>query len=78
MWLKQIGNGRLYNPVEDGGEGGPFEALLAVESGLNFTRFKAGEGHDMITCSKPSWLLVKGGLEGSGQRQKSWEEASGG
>lgn len=36
MWLKQIGNGRLYNPVEDGGEGGSFEALLAVESGLNF------------------------------------------
>lgn len=32
----------------------------------------------MITCSKPSWLLVKGGLEGSGERQKSWEEASGG
>lgn len=32
----------------------------------------------MITCSKPSWLLVKGGLEGSRERRKSWEEASGG
>lgn len=47
-------------------ERGSFEALLAVESGLNFKWFRAGEGHDMITCSKPSWLLVKGGLEGSG------------
>lgn len=63
MWLKQIGNGRLYNPVEDGGKGAPLKHCWLWNLGLIL---KAGEGHDMITCSKPSWLMVKGVLEGSG------------